>query len=360
MPALAEHDDLTPAGESHPAGRVRRVLIPPHLPPSLTRGGGAPARPVWSLTGATMGTYWRARLVARSTAKADDPHAANTLLTHTFQRIVALMSPWEPDSDLGRFARATSGEWVPLAPETAFVLQRALAIAALTEGAYNPSLGVVTDLLGFGPTDPARRLPLNAPAVQSARGNADFRRLEFDSHRPAVRQPGGLKLDLCSIAKGYAVDLASDRLHTAGWTDHFIEIGGEARGRGSKPDGQPWWCQLESPATLPATVAALCATAIATSGNTHHRFDDPTGSVGHIIPPAGTPHSPDALHSVTVLASTCMEADAWATALYALGPSAGLPLATQHRLAVRWIHTDLSSATPFQETHTPEFAEWLQ
>jgi len=344
-----------------------------------------------------MGTYWRARLVERATAHSDDAAQANAILVKTFDEVVARMSPWEPDSDLARFARTPSGEWLTLAPETAHVLARALEVAALTGGAYSPALGEVTELLGFGRGDPTARHSIDSPQVRAARTRADYRRLDFDATRGAVRQrshgdaPSAnapLHIDLCSIAKGYAVDLASERLHTAGWHHHFIEIGGEARGRGCKPDGQPWWCTLETPANsdseenapagVPSSVAGLCELAVATSGNAHHHFEDELSGklVGHILRPddfepratanpngshaAATP-ALDALHSVTVFAPTCMEADAWATALYALGPQRGLPLAEAQQLAARWLYSEQepSQALRLREVATSQFQQLI-
>jgi len=339
-----------------------------------------------------MGTYWRARIVERATAHADDAAQANAILIKTFDEVVSRMSPWEPESDLACFARTPPGEWLSLAPETAHVLARALEVAALTDGAYSPALGEVTELLGFGPGDPAARHSIDSPAVRAARARADYRRLELDAARRTVRQRPShgdcasthspLHIDLCSIAKGYAVDLASERLHAAGWHHHFIEIGGEARGRGCKPDGQPWWCYLETPTAsdternaqseVPRSVAGLCELAVATSGNAHHHFEDEVSGkrIGHILrlddfeerktanershhTRIGSTH--DALHSVTVFAPTCMEADAWATALYALGPERGLPLAEAQQLAARWLYLEQAPRPTLREAATTQF-----
>jgi len=134
-----------------------------------------------------MGTYWRARIVERTTARSDDAAQANSILTRSFDEVVARMSPWEPESDLARFARTLPGQWLTLAPETTHVLARALEVAALTGGAYSPALGEVTELLGFGPADPASRHSIDSPEVRAARARADYRLLELDATRGAVR-----------------------------------------------------------------------------------------------------------------------------------------------------------------------------
>ena len=65
--------------------------------------------------------------------------------------------------------------------------------------------------------------------------------MSLDAGRRAVLQPGGVQLDLSSIAKGFAVDLVSETLSQRGFADHLVEIGGELRGSGTKPDLSPWW-----------------------------------------------------------------------------------------------------------------------
>ncbi|MCF3649287.1 FAD:protein FMN transferase [Synoicihabitans lomoniglobus] len=347
---------MSAAGTNAIEAAPRRVLIPPQLPPARQLGRGALGLPVWSLTGETMGTHWRARVIARPSNTTDDKADARGVITTALDRVVALMSPWETSSDLGRFAAAPAGARVTLARETSLVLDRALAVARLTDGAYDPSLGTVIDLLGFGPTDPSRRHDPDHPTVKAARHAAGFDRLDFNPTTHTVRQPGGVRLDLCSIAKGYAVDLASDALHRVGWTNHFIEIGGDARGRGCKADGQPWWCALDPVSGAPETVAALFDHAVATSGNTHHFFNHPSGRVGHIVPRvAPDPASPATETIVTVLAPACIDADVWATALHLLGPDLGRDLAESHQLAACWFLPPGRSRLAGSEVRTSAF-----
>src|SRR5262245_28619873 len=130
----------------------RRVLIPPSLPSSLPAGGGHLARAIWDFSGTTMGTYWRARVVQPDGAARE---AIGALLRDAFAFVVARMSPWEPGSDLGRYRAAAPGSWVTLDAATFTVLRRALEVAALTGGRYDPTIGRLTDALGFGPSDPA-------------------------------------------------------------------------------------------------------------------------------------------------------------------------------------------------------------
>ena len=336
----------------------RRVLIPPRLPPSLPIGGGHASRAIWDFSGATMGTYWRARVVECDALQLPE---AEAIIREALATVVACMSPWEPDSDLGRYRMALPGTWVPLRPHTLTVLQRALEVAAMTHGAYDPTIGRLTDALGFGPSDPATAVLPGSREEATARASVGYARLRIELVNSSVLQPGGCQLDLCSIAKGYAVDLAIERLEAAGVLSCFVEIGGEARGRGCKPNGQPWWCQIEPPQQadegLPVTVAAACDLALATSGNALRKRLLAEGELGHILHPLPDHTLPPGLESVTVLAPTCMEADVFATALYVLGPEEGGRLAEKLGLAVLFM--ERLAGGKYRERWTPRYAEYL-
>lgn len=337
----------------------RRILIPPRLPANLPLGGGHAARAIWDFSGTTMGTYWRARVVE---ADALSSATAEALIRDALATVVACMSPWEPTSDLGRYRTAAPGTWVPINAHTKIVLSRALEVAALCGGCYDPTVGRLTDTLGFGPTDVSQAALPGSAEAEHARAATGHARVTLDAATSTVYQPGGYALDLCSIAKGYAVDLGVERLAAAGVRGCFLEIGGEARGLGCKPDGQPWWCQIEPPsaatATVPVTVAAASDLALATSGNALRTRPLPDGNLGHIINPLPDQSLPPGLETVTILAPTCMEADVFATALFLLGPEKGRKLASELGLAALFI--ERRPHGEYREQWSPRFAEYLE
>ena len=165
----------------------------------------------------------------------------------------------------------------------------------------------------------------------------------LDAAGQRVLQPGGVGLDLSGIAKGYGVDAVVDRLRAAGIPAALVEVGGELRGYGRKPDGSAWKVLAEaSPDDEDDTgdtpcVLVLDDAAVATSGDHWHRFEHDGRLYAHTIDPrSGAPvdHAPAA---VTVVAPTALAADAWATALTVLGPEAGFELARQEGIAARWV-----------------------
>jgi thiamine biosynthesis lipoprotein len=245
--------------------------------------------------------------------------------------LVAEMSHWEPASLLSRFNRVRAGQWLSLPPDFAAVMAAGLDIAARSDGAFDPALGALVDLWGFGPT--AVSGPPDAASVDAACAVSNWRSLDYDPAARRLRQPGGLRLDLSGIAKGYAVDAVADLLHARGFAHALVEVGGELVGRGIKPDGEPWWVDLENPFPgLPTFRVALHEIAIATSG-TYVRGDH------NLDPATGRPARHNVL-SASVIHRSAMRADAWASALTVLGPDAGLALATRENLPARIIVRD--------------------
>ena len=173
---------------------MTRVLVPLLTEPPARPIGGA----VLALDGETMGTTWSVRLVAPATA---NPEALTAMAQRELDLVVAQMSPWEPLSDLSRYNRAAAGTWTALPPAFAQVLRCALEIAEQTDGAFDPTLGALTDLWGFGPR-PFSGAPPEVDDLAKARDTAGWRRVVLDGD--SLFQPGGQRLDLNGIAKGFA------------------------------------------------------------------------------------------------------------------------------------------------------------
>ena len=311
---------------------MRHVLLPPMLEalhPSIGE--------VVALQGATMGTGWSLRYVSPATLARDTVQA---LVQARLDALVGEMSTWDSGSDLCRYNAAAAGSWCALPADFFTVLSAALALANETEGAYDPTAGPLVDLWGFGPQGPVSAPPSPA-AVAKARAQVGWQRVQLAPDTQRALQPGGVQLDLSSIAKGFAVDAVSRALTAVGVENHLIEIGGELRGFGMKPDGQPWWIQLEVPHApglpLPEMVVALHGLTIATSGDYRQGFSHQGQRYSHTLDPrSGTPVQHD-LAAVTVLHAETMQADALATALMVLGLKDGLAWAEQHGIIARFV-----------------------
>lgn len=287
------------------------------------------------LAGHTMGTGWSLRLPNPGYLPLQPVQA---LVQSVFDEVIAQMSNWEPDSLITRFNQAAAGSRFDLPPEFARVLQAALLWARKSGGAMDPTMGALVSLWGFGPAAHAGKAqPAAKPAaraVAAALAQAGHVRLDWQAGQALV-QPGGVSLDFCGIAKGFAVDLVVERLQQAGWTAGLFEIGGELRGWGRKPDGSPWQVQMGGLATraYEALVVAVHDGAFATSGDYWHHFDVDGKRYSHTLDPRTGCPIEHRLASVTVFHPQCMHADALATALTVLGLRQGAEFARQHDIA---------------------------
>jgi thiamine biosynthesis lipoprotein len=136
-----------------------------------------------------------------------------------------------------------------------------------------------------------------------------------------------MSITLGGIAKGYAVDEALKVIGDMGIKNALVNAGGDMGMLGSKPDGEMWNVELKNPdedsdEKLPSFI--LSGKAIATSGN-YERYFDPDKKVHHITNPK-TGYSADGCISATIIADSCMEADALATSIFVMGPEDGLKL----------------------------------
>ncbi|KQU56092.1 thiamine biosynthesis protein ApbE [Sphingomonas sp. Leaf339] len=273
-----------------------------------------------------MGTTWRVQFAA---PRHCDPDVVRLAIVRRLASLIAEMSHWTPDSLLSRFNRSPAGTWTTLPPDFARVMHQGLAIAETTGGAFDPAIGRLVDCWGFGPVASAGRP--DAATIEAARERSGWQRLTFDPVGRHLHQPGEVSLDLSGIAKGHAVDVVADLLQTLGILNALVEIGGELVGRGIRPDGDPWWVDLEAPPGLsvqPLRIA-LHGMAVATSG-------DYRRGAHTIDPRTGRPITSGVV-SASVIHATALAADAWATALTVAGPVDGLTMAHHADIAARLV-----------------------
>jgi len=312
-----------------------------------------------SLGGTSMGTSWSVRLYA---AAGTDLHPLHRGIQQQLDQVVAQMSTWEPDSDISRHARAEAGSWQALPDGFAAVLDCALEVAARSGGAFDPSIGPLVALWGFGANAGPQRVP-SPEAIAGAAARCGWQRVQRRAQGRELFQPGGLQLDLSAIAKGYGADQVACFLRQGGLPAALVEVGGEIRAYGRKPDGSAWRVLVETEldedadlADLPARVLALDDAAVATSGDRWHRFEENGVRYAHTFDPRRGAPVERAAASVTVVHADAMQADAWATALTVMGPQQGLAFAGDHGLAARFVWRD---AQGLQERMSPAFERYL-
>lgn len=279
-----------------------------------------------TLHGPTMGTRWSASVDADPTVDLD---ALRQDLAAAVSQVDNQMSPWKPDSDLMRLNNAPVGDWVALPPEILEVLDCALEVQRLSNGAFNPCVGALVDAWGFG----AVRDAPDAQAIREARQSLSMATqdsLELDRPAGLARKHAPVQIDLCGIAKGYAVDRMAQVLQQHGVRHALASLDGELRAVGGQANGLPWSVALERPETGRRAVHGVIALedlAVATSGDYRHYLEVGDTRLAHTMDARRCAPVNNAVTSVTVLARTCMHADAWATALLVASPGEGLAMA---------------------------------
>jgi FAD:protein FMN transferase len=291
------------------------------------------------LFGETMGTHY---IVTIDSPSVDDDGAAlQERIEARLAEINAQMSTWDSTSEISRFNSLQSTDWFDVSPEFIFVVAEAKQIFECTEGAFDPTVSPLIDLWGFG-DDRNRSVP-DTTAIDAARRSIGMQHVELRKEPPALKKSlADLQLNLSAIAKGYAVDAIAALLVEQNVTSFMIDIGGENRGGLPKASGDPWRAGIESPLNAPlpgqelpfSRIVDLNESAVATSGDYRNFFEIDGSRYSHAIDPAtGWPvKEPPA--AVSVVHSSCMSADAWATALMVLGSEKGLPLAREQGLSV--------------------------
>jgi thiamine biosynthesis lipoprotein len=288
-----------------------------------------------ALNGPTMGTRWSALFFAEP---GFDPAPVQAALQTAVDEVDAQMSTWNAGSDLMRLNAAPVGERVAIPDHLRAVLRLGLEIGRASNGAFDIGMGDAVTAWGFGPKSAA---PANIRAAMDAPRRPAHEVLEIDHGH--LRKSAPVALDLNGIAKGYGVDRLAETLRDHGIAAALVGIDGEMRATGLRPDGEAWTIAVEAPdlkRRTPHSILALQDAAVATSGDYRHWVEVQGRRLSHTMDPKrGAPliASPA---SVTVVARTCAEADAWATALMVLGPESGAALARQRGLDALFLLRD--------------------
>ena len=315
------------------------------------------------LTGSTMGTRYDLKLVPEpgQTVAADWQQRVEDRVEARLAEINRQMSTYDPDSELSRFNRNPSTDWIAASPELVAVVQEGLRLGHLTEGAFDITVGPLVNLWGFGPEARQDYVPSEA-AIAAARQRVGFRMLKTRQHPPALQKArSDLSVDLSALAKGYAVDQLAVLAEQHGIQHYLVSIGGDLRAKGHNGYGQPWTVAIEQPIPGQRAVQRLIRLndqAVSTAGDYRNFFEQDGRRYSHIIDPrTGWPVA-RRVASVTVIAATDLEADATDTALMAAGDQRGWQLALDHHLAAFFIRVD-ANGTGFTERYTPAFAQFL-
>jgi len=309
-----------------------------------------PEQRVLSFDGMTMGTTFSVKWVA-----TDESQVASlrTEAGAVLAEVNRQMSTYMADSSLSQLNRSEPGSVQTVPPELMFVLQEAQRISEWTEGAFDVAVGPLVNLWGFGPDGRILHAPVDE-RIEQLRQRIGYRFIELMPESGQVRRNGEQYIDLSAIAKGYGVDALAVLLEGKGIEHYLVEIGGELRARGHKPDGAAWKLAIEAPvagsARVAQTIISIEDGAVATSGDYRNYFEEEGVRYSHTIDPRTARPITHRLASVTVIRPACAEADALATALMVMGEEQGYNFALKHNIEAFFIVKGeqgfISRATP--------------
>jgi thiamine biosynthesis lipoprotein len=236
--------------------------------------------------------------------------------------IDSLMSSYSATSETSLIG-ADAGEAVFVASAAvAEVIERSIYFSRLTRGAFDPTVGALTQLWNF----PDAVMPPGQASIDSALTHVDYDELELNGNRVFLRRHG-MQLDLGAAVKGFAVDRAVAALEQVGVDAGLVEAGGDLRFWGRKPDGEPWLFGVRHPRIPDCTVISsdVGLSSVATSGDYEQTFEFEQVKYHHILDPA-TGRPARSTVSATAWATTALDADILSTALFVLGPKEGIKL----------------------------------
>lgn len=307
------------------------------------------------LTGGTMGTHYSVKL-----PQLQDGHEADKLqksIELLLDNANARMSTYLDDSEVSLFNASPSVDWQPVSADLCGKIEQSQAVSALTDGAFDITVGPLVNLWGFGPGEMIDEPP-GGEAIDALLDVTGFENLHTDCARKALKKDvPGLMVDLSAIGKGFAADAVGKLLASIGYENYLVEVGGELSIRGLNAKGEPWAIGIEAPLASqrrPHTVVHLTNTGMATSGDYRNFFEANGKIYSHTIDTRTGRPVTHTLASVTVVDKLASRADALATALLVMGPAEGMAFADRENLAVLML---IRTNGGIEERQTAAFAK---
>ncbi|MBN8458819.1 MAG: FAD:protein FMN transferase [Verrucomicrobia bacterium] len=288
-----------------------------------------PPLPVTAWQGRTMGSDYTVKIVD---AKLDP--AATEGLKREIEEVLAevnrQMSNYLTDSELSRFNRAPANQPFKVSGDFARVSRFALELSRTSQGAFDPTLGPLINLWGFGEQSRKQEIPSPA-ALAEAKAKTGWSHLTLSEEGMLTKDLPGLALDLGAVAKGFGVDRMIATLQARGFKNCYASIAGEVRVTGKNPRGTKWNLGISLPSDNwredqpMAAQVAISDRALSTSGDYQKFFRDASGRRHcHIIDArTGSPVQHD-VAGITVVAPDGMTADGLSTTLFVLGSVEGM------------------------------------
>lgn len=319
--------------------------------PLLIIACGRTGEQLESLSGRTMGTTYSVKYVQDNAESSISGAELQSKLDQRLVEINQLMSTYIPDSELSLLNKAPANQAFPISAETRDVILEALRISKLSDGALDITVGPLVNLWGFGPDNKPDNIP-SSEQIQSVKAVIGADKFVLEANR-VIKEDAGVYIDLSTIAKGYGVDELATILEDYGINNYLVEIGGEMRVSGTKQNNKDWLVAIEKPISTERAVQRIIAigdNAIASSGDYRIYFEENGVRYSHLIDPTTFYPIQHNLVSVSVVASSTMEADGLATALIVMGADKGRQLAEREGIAALFITKEGTEFVEYRST----------
>lgn len=319
--------------------------------------GCQPSPETIKLSGKTMGTSYNVIVVDAKNVGEDELTKA---VAETLSRINKHLSNWDENSEVSRFNKASSSTPIKISAPLAEVMDAADNVHRKSRGYFDVTLAPLIDLWGFGPQKNLSVEPSQEDIHSALSQIGQSSLLTLDKTGPFLtKHTPSAQVNLSAIAKGYGVDAVAETLRGFGIKHYMVEIGGDLVTSGTNAKGEAWRIGIEKPDPSGRSiqlVATVSDHGMATSGDYRNYFEKDGIRYSHIIDvKTGRPVT-HRTASVTVIANNAMLADAWATALLALGAEEGMKVARENKLAAYFITRKADSEKlDFETTMTPQF-----
>ena len=322
----------------------------------LLAGCGEPQRLI-TISGPTMGTTFQVKIAREDMAL--DAEVLHRAIHARLDEVNRQMSTYREDSEISRFNRSRSTDWVGVSPDFARVLSIAQKISTWSNGAFDVTVGPLVNLWGFGPNAIPDRVP-PPDSIAACKARVGHEKVQVDLSASAIKkESAGVYCDLSAIAKGFGVDRVATYLDSLGINRYFVEIGGELRTKGRNHLGQRWRVGIARPSEYGRLQKALALDnmSMATSGDYHNYFERDGVRYSHTLDPRTGQPITHSLASVSVVHQSCLYADGLATAINVMGPEKGFAFAEARGLAAFMI---VRQGDGFAEKMTSQFEKLVQ
>lgn len=291
--------------------------------------------PLESFGGPTMGSTYSIKYVRHAALAAPDEVQAE--VEGILAQIDRQMSTYRSDSDIERFNDLPADRCQAMPAAVLQLVRVGRQLSRASQGSFDLTVEPLLDLWGFGPQGRGEQVPEDE-ALARARQRVGYQHLRIDGD--LLCKDAAVEVDFNSIAAGYAVDRIAARFEAMGIDDYLVEVTGELKAAGRKPDGSAWRIALEEPRDdrqVAERIIEIDGYGVSTSGDYRNYFQHDGQRYSHTFDARTGKPVEHGLASVTVVHPAALMADGLSTLLLILGPERGWDYAEKHDIAAFFV-----------------------